>query len=225
MKRALLGVLVPLLALGGDPSAKTGEGGELCRNWLYGTEPPSVGVFQCVEQRDGAGAQFRCGTCNCGSLEEALAEGRLRPSARKLPAILEGEGEFRQASAPMPDSVCTVWGIALALIFIALCYWVYKCWIQSQPRSERQMIYLDDYFPTTRSVIDFFCRCGACLRRAPPSSGPERLQDNSPALDHTPAVPLHRESSGDKAIILPPASSPVGTASGHISQPSLENGS
>ncbi|XP_061454889.1 uncharacterized protein LOC133371451 [Rhineura floridana] len=221
MKGALLCVLVLLMAIGGGASRQT-EGEKLCRNWLYGSEPPSVGAFQCVEERDGV-------ACCCSSGEAPIGEQR-RPTGRRLQAILKGDGEFKQSSSSAPDLWNSFWVFSAAILGFMACHWMYYCYTQYRsgetPDSDEQQIYLEDYFPTRRSVVDFFHRCGACLRRALPSSSPEGSQDTcdiSPAQRSEPAVHFHHGSSGDEAIVLPPASSPVGTTTGHISQPSLEN--
>ncbi|XP_061454883.1 uncharacterized protein LOC133371447 [Rhineura floridana] len=238
MKGALLCVLVLLMAIGGGASRQT-EGEELCRNWLYGSEPPSVGAFQCVEERDGAGSRFCCGTCSppcsCSLGEAPICEQR-RPTGRRLQAVTQGRGEV----GPDHDWWNMFLVIGAAIVVVTAFYWIYYFYFRNQfwERSyseERQQFHLENLLPTRRSTINLLHRFSACLRRALPTFGSEDLQDtykdlsegcdNSPAQDNAPAVEFHRGSTGDGAVILPAACFPVGVTPRDILELRLENAS
>ncbi|XP_061454887.1 protein shisa-2 homolog isoform X2 [Rhineura floridana] len=103
MERVLLCALVPLLALGWVPVTAEGE---LCRVWRYGTES-SVGAFQCPERRDGADAEFCCGSCSlpfcCSSAEARLDQG-LCHTRGQLEAIFMDDRREGTTEPPTDDN-------------------------------------------------------------------------------------------------------------------------
>ncbi|XP_061454890.1 uncharacterized protein LOC133371452 isoform X1 [Rhineura floridana] len=223
MEWALLCALALLLrpgpGLGGGEASTTAEDDEMCSRWLYGMEPPVVDDFECAEQYDGEDVKYCCGTCGqtsgC-SLEEAAEDEEQRPTCGQ---------EIWHSSPPVSNWVRLIWFCAGALVTVTF-YWgvYYPCsrfWCKQRFFCERQQqILLEDDSPFRFSSIDHPHFCGAYRRTALPAfgGGVEDLQsicDRLPAFHNTPDVQLlpgHSEDDG--AIILSPATLPLGSVPG-----------